>query len=223
MEILTYQECNQTVKEKVKLWTMRTYIQSWPYLSFKNRQKLPVFYLYVFLLALNIYFVVELNMLSSIISAYLGLQAYTYVSTIIYAYLQFLGGHPENYVEDFDEYFARDYNELFICADDNNNLLGCVAMTKQTSEYSSMELRRMRVDRKSRGTGLATRLVEKAEEFARSRGESRIELATTCDQVAALNVYKRHGFKVTKVEPGGRIGFLPGIGFDMAYLAKDLN
>ena len=223
MEVLSYEECNKIVREKAKLWSMLIYIQSWPYVSFKNRQKSPVFYLYICLLALNNYYVFKMSASSSAISAYFLSQVCTYLASIVYGYFKFRSNHPENYIEDFDEYFARDYNKLFICTDKNCNIVGCIAMTKPTAEHSSIELHRLRVDRKYRGTGLADRLMLRAEHLARSRGETRIELTVKSDQVAALKVYKRHGFQITREEHGHRNGLLLGINFTKTHLAKDLN
>ena len=73
------------------------------------------------------------------------------------------------------------------------------------------------------GTGIAQKLLDKAEEFAWSRGETRIVLLTTYAQVAAIKLYKRNGYEVTKITPGRRptIGFLPGILWRFVYMHKD--
>ncbi|XP_075242069.1 putative N-acetyltransferase 14 [Convolutriloba macropyga] len=96
-------------------------------------------------------------------------------------------------------------------------------MSKESPDDATIELRRMRVTRRARGTGIAQKLLDKAEEFAWSRGETRIVLLTTYAQVAAIKLYKRNGYEVTKITPGRRptIGFLPGILWRFVYMHKD--
>ena len=44
-----------------------------------------------------------------------------------------------------------DYNEMFVCVNKENSILGCVAMSKHSPDDTSIELRRMRVARRARG------------------------------------------------------------------------
>ena len=78
-------------------------------------------------------------------------------------------------------------------------LAGCVALRKLllTSENASVscaEIKRMYVRENFRGQGIAQRLLEAAEEFARDAGYAWIYLDTTDEMKAAARLYERSGY-----------------------------
>ena len=81
---------------------------------------------------------------------------------------------------------------------------------RKKSAQNPIELCRMRVARSLRGTGLAQKLVQRAEEFAWSLGETRIELVTSVELQAAMKLYSRSGFKVSRIRDK-YVGYVPGI------------
>ncbi|XP_075249778.1 putative N-acetyltransferase 14 [Convolutriloba macropyga] len=112
---------------------------------------------------------------------------------------------------------------MFVCVNKENSILGCVAMSKNSPDDTSIELRRMRVARRARGSGIAQLLLDKAEEFAWSRGENRIELTTSLAQFAAIKFYKRNGYIQAKYarEHDITFGFLPGIRRRLVIMHKE--
>ena len=75
----------------------------------------------------------------------------------------------------------------------------------------------------STGSGIAQLLLDKAEEFAWSRGENRIELTTSLAQFAAIKFYKRNGYIQAKYarEHDITFGFLPGIRRRLVIMHKE--
>ena len=62
------------------------------------------------------------------------------------------------------------------------------------------ELRRMYLDRRHRGTGIAQRMLEYAESRARALGFSTMILSTAEIQRAALRFYRKNGYRLVKTE-----------------------
>ncbi|MCX6769133.1 MAG: GNAT family N-acetyltransferase, partial [Candidatus Micrarchaeota archaeon] len=62
-------------------------------------------------------------------------------------------------------------------------------------------LKRMYVDKKFRGTGLAKELLETALAFARKNNYSEVYLGTVPEMAAANMFYQKHGFKKIKALP----------------------
>jgi ribosomal protein S18 acetylase RimI-like enzyme len=58
------------------------------------------------------------------------------------------------------------------------------------------------VDALTVGAGVGGALVEAAAEAARAAGASRLRLITTNDNLPALRLYQRHGFRLTALRPG---------------------
>jgi GNAT superfamily N-acetyltransferase len=63
------------------------------------------------------------------------------------------------------------------------------------------QLRLFFVDRKARGHGIGSRLVEQCIDFARSRGYKRMMLSTVSPLESARRIYDAAGFTQTKEEP----------------------
>jgi GNAT superfamily N-acetyltransferase len=100
--------------------------------------------------------------------------------------------------------FVREYfgdRQGFWVARAGGELAGCVALRKlmclEESRYREMrcaEIKRMYVREKFRGRGIAQRLLEAAEQFARGVGYAWIYLDTTNEMVSAARLYERNGF-----------------------------
>ena len=79
---------------------------------------------------------------------------------------------------------------------DGERLVGVV--TRGGSELAALAVA---VDH--RGTGIGGQLVEAVVAEAIAAGESELWLVTTNDNLAAIRLYQRHGFRLTDVHPGG--------------------
>merc|ERR1712226_1752962 len=174
------------------------------------------------LLSLILMYVLDLNIIQGSLAAYFGLQIYCYLFAVVIGAYLFMLGNPENFNGSYHEHFLKDWNELLISADDNNNIIGCISATKENEDSTEVELRRMRVSRQSRGSGLAQKLIERAEAFSWSRDEvTKIKLITTADQKAAVKLYQKNGYRISKMVNEGNIGFLPGLPKQLVYMYKN--
>src|SRR5437879_3974909 len=81
---------------------------------------------------------------------------------------------------------------LFVARWDSR-VVGCGAIVINRNDGNA-ELKRMFVDPKSRGRGVARALLELIEEQARSLGLRQIVLETGVKSVEALALYRRHGY-----------------------------
>jgi GNAT superfamily N-acetyltransferase len=98
-----------------------------------------------------------------------------------------------------EEYFAEERG--FWLARLDGELAGCVGLRGlprpeelEQEDVKCAEIKRMYVREGFRGRGLAQRLLEAAENFAREEGYARIYLDTTTEMVAAARLYERNGF-----------------------------
>ena len=95
------------------------------------------------------------------------------------------------------EEFLRDYfgpGAGFWLASVGDAIAGCIALRPLVGTESA-EIKRMYVRPAWRGTGLAERLLEAAECFARQAGYGSIYLDTTDEMKAAVKLYERHGYE----------------------------
>ena len=105
MQILTYKECNEVVKEKAKYWTLQTYIKSWPLSSFKMWHINPLFYIYCAIISLALIYLLNFDEIVGIILGYLGLNLYLYTFNIVKGLRMFCRDHPEVFWKDYESYF----------------------------------------------------------------------------------------------------------------------
>lgn len=104
---------------------------------------------------------------------------------------------------------------FWIAVDDSNKVLGCVGVimstydTTATAIYESpqgdssmippkkvCELVRMSVSEDARGKGIASKLYNVLESFAREKGMQRIVLSTLEDMLLAVGLYKKLGYRL---------------------------
>jgi GNAT superfamily N-acetyltransferase len=81
-------------------------------------------------------------------------------------------------------------------------LAGCVGLRRlprpeelEPEDVKCAEIKRMYVREKFRGRGVAARLLEAVENFAREEGYERIYLDTASEMVAAARLYERNGYE----------------------------
>ncbi len=105
----------------------------------------------------------------------------------------------EDRQEFIEEYFGD--GKGFWTARVDGRLAGCIALRRlqlsgplNNQVVACAEIKRMYLREKFRGQGIAQRLLETAEQFARSAGYSWIYLDTTNEMRAAAKLYERSGF-----------------------------
>ncbi|XP_007428377.1 N-acetylaspartate synthetase [Python bivittatus] len=124
-------------------------------------------------------------------------------------------------MSDIEQYYMKSPGSCFWVAVLNGNVVGIVA-ARGNEEDNTVELRRMSVDSKYRGKGIAKALGRKVLEFAMVNNYSSVVLGTTAVKVAAHKLYESLGFKhVGVVEhyslPGMTHSILEQIFFQLRY------
>jgi len=89
--------------------------------------------------------------------------------------------------------------EVFFLLDGDEVLGTCALIPHEEGVY---ELSKMAVDPASRGRGLGDRLMDVAIAWARGRGARRIFLESNTVLVPAIELYRKHGFRTTRLGPG---------------------
>ena len=89
--------------------------------------------------------------------------------------------------------------EVFFLLDGDEVLGTCAMIPHGEGVY---ELSKMAVDPASRGRGLGDRLMVAAIAWARSRGARRVYLESNTVLVPAIELYRKHGFRTTRLGPG---------------------
>jgi GNAT superfamily N-acetyltransferase len=120
---------------------------------------------------------------------------------------------PADLREPFEQYIAgpltdelRRLHDVFAAAKRNGfwivtlggEIIGTFGIESRSPDTT--ELRRMYLDRRHRGTGLAQRMLEYAEARARELGFSTMILSTAEIQRAALKFYRKNGYRLVKTE-----------------------
>ena len=96
-----------------------------------------------------------------------------------------------------EETFFRDYfgaGAGVWLARSGDHIMGCIALRRQSEPHSG-EIKRMYVKPEARGRGIAQRLLEAVEAFARASGYRSIYLDTTDQMRAAVSLYQRNGYQ----------------------------
>ncbi|XP_042314508.1 N-acetylaspartate synthetase isoform X3 [Sceloporus undulatus] len=124
-------------------------------------------------------------------------------------------------MSDIEQYYMKSPGSCFWVAVLNGNVVGIVA-ARGNEDDNTVELRRMSVDSKYRGKGIAKALGRKVLEFAMVNNYSSVVLGTTAVKVAAHKLYESLGFKhVGVVEhyslPGMTHSFLEQMFFQLRY------
>ncbi|XP_020661588.2 N-acetylaspartate synthetase isoform X1 [Pogona vitticeps] len=124
-------------------------------------------------------------------------------------------------MSDIEQYYMKSPGSSFWVAVLNGNVVGIVA-ARGNEEDNTVELRRMSVDSKYRGKGIAKALGRKVLEFAMVNNYSSVVLGTTAVKVAAHKLYESLGFKhVGVVEhytlPGMTHSILERMFFQLRY------
>lgn len=100
--------------------------------------------------------------------------------------------------EDFQG-FVKDYfgdGAGVWLAEEDGCAVGCIALRRLVGKERCGEIKRLYVRPEFRGMGLAERLLEALEEYARNCGYQRLYLDTAADMKAAARFYEKKGFEL---------------------------
>jgi len=96
------------------------------------------------------------------------------------------------------EVFSEANKNAFWVVDRQGAVVGCFGI--ESHDETTTELRRMYLDREFRGAGVAKRMLECAEEQARSHGFRKMVASTAEIQREANRFYRKSGFRQVRVE-----------------------
>ena len=96
------------------------------------------------------------------------------------------------------EIFSETKRNAFWVVERNNEIIGMFGIESRGKE--STELRRMYLDRRYRGRGIAQRMLQCAETRARELGFVKLILSTAEVQKAAITFYRKSGYRLVKSE-----------------------
>ena len=119
------------------------------------------------------------------------------------------------------ELFSEAKRNAFWVVDRQGGIVGCFGI--ESHSETDTELRRMYLDREFRGHGVAKRMLECAEELARSLGFRKMVASTAEIQRAADRLYRRSGFRQVRVEVAQAMSVKQvGGGLTRFYFEKEL-
>jgi N-acetylglutamate synthase-like GNAT family acetyltransferase len=111
---------------------------------------------------------------------------------------QYIGTTISGELVSLSEVFSEAMNNAFWVVERQDEIVGCFGI--ESHSETNTELRRMYLDREFRGGGIAKRMLECAEDQARSLGFRKMLVSTAEIQRAADRFYRRSGFRQVRVE-----------------------
>jgi GNAT superfamily N-acetyltransferase len=119
------------------------------------------------------------------------------------------------------EVFSEAKRNAFWVVECQGGIVGCFGI--ESHGETNTELRRMYLDREFRGAGIAKRMLERAEDQARSLGFRRMLVSTAEIQRAADRFYRRSGYRQVRVEVAQAMtAKQAGGGLSRFYFEKEL-
>ena len=106
--------------------------------------------------------------------------------------------HDREILDAPEESIIRPGGQIFF-ARVKGDVAGTVALENHSSD--SFELVKMAVSPSFRGLGIGDSLIEACIEYARKKGKKSIALDSNTKQIAAINLYRKYGFKEVPIDP----------------------
>jgi GNAT superfamily N-acetyltransferase len=114
------------------------------------------------------------------------------------AFEQYIAGPLAEELRRLQEVFSPAKRNAFWVVTLDDEIIGTFGIESRGRDTT--ELRRMYLDRRHRGTGIAQRMLEQAESRARALGFATMILSTAEIQRAALTFYRKNGYRLVKTE-----------------------
>ncbi|XP_036619724.1 N-acetylaspartate synthetase [Trichosurus vulpecula] len=162
-----------------------------PNTAFRGLKQQPLTQLMYVLLALLCFVLTRCLLLTCFVPVFLLAMRYYYSRKVILTYLE-CALHTD--MADIEQYYMKPPGSCFWVAVLDGNVVGIVA-ARGSEDDNTVELRRMSVDSRYRGKGIAKALGRKVLEFAVLNNYSSVVLGTTAVKVAAHKLYESLGFK----------------------------
>ncbi|XP_039607654.1 N-acetylaspartate synthetase [Polypterus senegalus] len=181
----------------------------------KQQSKIQIMYGF---LTIMCFFVTKSMALTCCVPFLLMAARYYFSRKVILSYLD-CALHTD--MSDIEQYYMKPTGSCFWVAVLDGNIVGIVA-ARGNEEDNTVELRRMSVDSRYRGMGIAKALGRKVLEFAMLNNYSAIVLGTTAVKLAAHKLYESLGFQHAGVSeeftlPGMNHSILERMFFQLRY------
>eukprot|EP00062_Callorhinchus_milii_P015001 gi/632964795/ref/XP_007898571.1/ PREDICTED: N-acetylaspartate synthetase [Callorhinchus milii] len=189
-----------------------------PNTAFRGLKQHPnILLFYAFLTVICFYLTNSLLLTCCVPILLLGTRYY-YSRKVILSYLECA---LQTDMSDIEQYYMKPTGSCFWVTVLDGNVVGIVA-ARGNEEDNTVELRRMSVDAKYRGKGIAKALGRKVLEFAMLNNYSAVVLGTTAVKMAAHRLYESLGFKYVGVTehyvlPGMSHSILERMFFQLHY------
>jgi putative acetyltransferase len=99
--------------------------------------------------------------------------------------------------------FSETRRNAFWVVETGDQIIGMFGIESRSDD--STELRRMYLDRRHRGHGIAQRMLQRAETRARELGFAKLILSTAELQKAAITFYRKSGYRLVRSERAGTV------------------
>jgi GNAT superfamily N-acetyltransferase len=96
------------------------------------------------------------------------------------------------------EIFSETRRNAFLVVETDEQIIGMFGL--ESCGHDTTELRRMYLERRYRGRGIAQRMLRCAEARARELGFSKLILSTAEVQKAAIAFYRKSGYRLVRIE-----------------------
>ncbi len=116
---------------------------------------------------------------------------FKYLTNLFDDYLIEIDGDEKDFFAQYNQIYL---NKVIICYE-NNTAVGCGAFKAYEPEVA--ELKRMFVLPEARGKGIASKIVNELENWAKEEDYTSCILETSCRLESAIVLYKKLGFEIT--------------------------
>jgi len=124
---------------------------------------------------------------------------------IFYKYWSYCMDHLNTDMKDQELSFwtsRGEHNAGYFVAEIDGEVVGTIAYSRNDNMKDTIEMNRVSVAKHARGHGIAKMMMEKVEHIAVRLNAKKLYAVTTCIQYAAIQLYKRDGWREI-----GRFGF----------------
>lgn len=105
-------------------------------------------------------------------------------------------------IEYYDNVLKEENGEVFIAEDERHSYVGHLIVGQTTGTISELTFGYVYdvfVEEEFRGKGVGKLLLEKAEDYCRRKGHSRIALSVSATNDSAIKLYSRIGYKTERI------------------------
>ncbi len=107
-----------------------------------------------------------------------------------------------NVIEDYENILKEENTEVFVAEDEHHKYVGHLIVGQIRGQITKLTfgyIYDIFVEEEFRGKGIGKLLLEKAEDYCRRKGHSRIALSVSATNDSAIKLYSRTGYKPERI------------------------